>query len=67
MKTISVEDVAVWSIVAPPNDAKKRKTLENWMKSHTSLVIAARQKMAFSKKQVLLLRTKSGLGDESDN
>jgi hypothetical protein len=57
--TSSQEDVAVWSIVAPPNDVKKRMTLEKWMKSRSRLVKEARQKIERAKKQRLLSILKS--------
>jgi hypothetical protein len=68
-KAASEDDVALWGIIAPPNDKRKRENLEGWMKRHASKVEAAQKKLDHSTQEILRIRNEavSGLDSESMN
>ncbi|MHA1956853.1 MAG: hypothetical protein ACW968_07985 [Candidatus Thorarchaeota archaeon] len=44
-RTVSREDVAMWGIVAPPNDVRKRKILKDWMQRNDAVVEIVKKKL----------------------
>ncbi|MHA1638338.1 MAG: hypothetical protein ACTSUO_01055 [Candidatus Thorarchaeota archaeon] len=44
-KTASQEDVAMWGILAPPNDVRKSSILSEWMKKNKNRVNDAKKKL----------------------
>ncbi|MFQ5831563.1 MAG: hypothetical protein ACE5H4_02580 [Candidatus Thorarchaeota archaeon] len=55
--TSSQEDVAMWGIQAPPNDKRKRRILEKWMKAHPRRVKEARNKIEQTQKWLELTKS----------
>jgi hypothetical protein len=44
-RTVGREDVALWGIVAPPNDVRKYKILKDWMQRNNAVVEIVRKKL----------------------
>jgi hypothetical protein len=45
-------DVALWGLLASPNDYRKRKKLVDWMKRHERKVEKARSKLEYSQSEI---------------
>ncbi|RDE16223.1 MAG: hypothetical protein C4K48_02255, partial [Candidatus Thorarchaeota archaeon] len=69
VRASSEDDVALWGILAPPNDERKRGRLKGWMKRHPSKVKAAQKKLYYSMQETKRLRNEAtaGLDGESMN
>ena len=51
-KAASENDVALWGILASPNDEQKKQRLNRWMERHESKVQSAHQKLEHSRSEI---------------
>jgi len=62
VRASSEDDVALWWILAPPNDKRKRGRLEGWMKRHVSKARGAQRKLDHSLQEVMRLKNETQSG-----
>ena len=67
VRASSEDDVALWGILAAPNDERKRGRLEGWMKRHASKVKAAQKMLDYSTQETMRLRNEAAFELDSES